>query len=225
MIALCIVGGLVLLVLLVLAIRVGCQADYSEKGLFLWLTVGALRFQLLPTKPKQEKKKKRKRQKKQKEQDAREAEQTDQAKPESDQSEKPGKLSLLLDLAGPGLRALGQLRRKLRVELIRMNYVIGGADDPAQAAVRYGIVSAGGGALIPLLNEAFDVRNWDLHLGVDFDARETRVTLAARADWRVGQVVRILIALVIQALPIYRSKQKKTDQKEEHKHGRKASDR
>ena len=221
MVALCIIGGIVLLVLLVLALRVGCRADYSESGLFLWLTVGFLRFQLLPQKPKKERRKKRKKQKKQ---DAQEKK-SQKAEQETDKAAKPGKLSLLLDLAGPLLRALGQLRRKLRVETIRLNYAIGGADDPAQAAIRYGIVSAGGGALIPLINEAFDVRDWDMHLGVDFDEKESRVALSAQADWRVGQLLHVLIALAIQALPIYRSNQTKTAPKEEQKHGRKASDR
>ena len=224
MVALCIIGGIVLLVLLVLALRVGCRADYSEEGLFLWLTIGTLRFQLLPQKPKKERRKKREKQKKQdaqEEKDQKAEQETDKA----GKTGKPGKLNLLLDLAEPILRALGQLRRRLRVEGIRLNYVIGGADDPAQAAIRYGIVSAGGGAIIPLINEAFDVRDWDMHLSVDFDAKESRVALSAQADWRVGQLLRILIALAIQALPIYRSNQKKTDPKEEQKHGRKASDR
>ncbi len=54
---------------------------------------------------------------------------------------------------GPGLyRALGQLRRRLTISLMRIDYSIGGASDPAEAAIRYGIVSAGGGALFPLLN-------------------------------------------------------------------------
>ena len=224
MVALCIIGGIVLLVLLVLALRVGCRADYSEEGFFLWLTIGALRFQLLPQKPKKERREKREKQKKQdaqEEKDQKAEQETDKA----GKTGKPGKLNLLLDLAEPILRALGQLRRRLRVEGIRLNYVIGGADDPAQAAIRYGIVSAGGGALIPLINEAFDVRDWDMHLSVDFDEKESRVALSAQADWRVGQLLRILIALAIQALPIYRGNQKKTDPKEEQKHGRKASDR
>lgn len=232
MIALCILGGLALLILLVLLLPVGVRVDYSEEGFFLWAVVGYVRVQLMPKKspkrlqPKQKKSKqggKRLR----KEDRPKTAKKPDKKKDKPKENEKqPGKLTLLLDYLNPILKALGCLRRKLRVKTLAAEYVIGGADDPAKAAVRYGIVSAGGGTLIPAVNQAVNVDNWDVHLSVDFDASETRVALTAQASCRVIQLIQICIVFIQQAMPVYRAQQGQTKtSEEEHKHGRKASDR
>lgn len=228
MLALKITGGILLLFALLLLVRVGCRVDYDADGLTVWLKVACFRFQLLPDRTDQEKKEAKRRRKEQKK--ARKDRKKDGAKPDTPEKNgetppKKGDLRWLLQLVEPALRALGRLRRRLRVEYVRAGYAIGGAGDPAAAAVKYGAVSAGGGALLPLMNAALDVRDWDLDLSVDFESAETRVALSAAGTYRVGQLIAIMLALAFSALDVYMRHQNQLKKEEELKHGRKASNR
>lgn len=224
MLALIIIGCILAFLALLLLLPVGFRADYDAQGLRLRLKVACFRFLLYPgrEKPKKEKKRKEKRAK------------GDTAQPsqeeQGDKGKKPGDLKWLLELIQPGLVALGKLRRKLKITLMRVDYSIGGASDPADAAIRYGIISAGGGVLFPLLNTAFDVRHWDVNVGVDFQREQSLVILAAEGGWRLGTLVRILLTLGLCAFQAYRKQQnqkeiKTTTTKEDIHNGRKASDR
>lgn len=232
MLALIIIVGILVLLGLLLLLPVGFRADYDAQGLKLRLQVACFRFLLYPgqEKPKKEKKRKQKKKKQEKE----DADQSSEEKQQEDQKKKLGNLKWLLELTEPMFRALEQLRRRLKISLMRIDYSIGGASDPAEAAIRYGIVSAGGGALFPLLNAAFDVRHWDVNLGVDFDRDESQVALAAVGTWMLGTLLRILLSFGICAFKAYRKQSSKTDQKADQKitttkediqNGRKASDR
>lgn len=233
MLALKITGGVLLVILLLLLVRVGCRVDYSADGLYLWLKIAGFRFVILPKKPltpeqeaKKQQREKEKKAKKAAEKAAKQkAKEEAKARGEATDKKKPGDLVWLLQFVRPVLTALGRLRRKLRVEHLKVDYAIGGADDPAQAAIRYGQVSAGGGALFPLLNAALDVRDWDVDLHVDFLEEKTKVALSATATYRIGQLLAIVISLGASALAIYWKHKKQTESEEEFKHGRKASDR
>lgn len=225
MLALIIIGGILVLLGLLLLLPVGFRADYDAQGLKLRLQVACFRFLLYPgqEKPKKEKKAR----KKQKKEDA---DQSSEEKRQEDQKKKLGNLKWLLELTEPIFRALEQLRRRLKISLMRVDYSIGGASDPAEAAIRYGIVSAGGGALFPLLNTAFDVRRWEVNLGVDFERDQSQVALTAVGTWMLGTLVRILLSFGLCAFKAYRKQSNRTDQKrtttkEDIQNGRKASDR
>lgn len=228
MLALIIIVGILVLLGLLLLLPVGFRADYDAQGLKLRLQVACFRFLLYPgqEKPKKEKKRKQKKKKQEKE----DADQSSEEKQQEDQKKKLGNLKWLLELTEPMFRTLERLRRRLKISLMRIDYSIGGASDPAEAAIKYGIVSAGGGALFPLLNAAFDVRRWEVNLGVDFDRDESRVALTAVGTWMLGTLVRILLSFGICALKVYRKQSNQTDQKrtttkEDIQNGRKASDR
>lgn len=228
MLALIIIGCVVLFFVLLLLLPVGARIDYSAEGLKLYLKVAFLHFLLYPGKEKV--KKSRKEGKKAKKKPGKEGAKPDES--EQKQEKKLGNLDWLLDLTKPALRALGQLRRKLKVNLIQVEYCIGGASDPADAAIQYGIISAGGGVLFPLLNTAFDVRNWDVNVGVDFEQEKSRVAMAVQGTWMLGSLIRILFSLGLCALKAYRNRKEETGPatktaitKEDIQHGRKASDR
>ena len=189
MLALKIIGGIVLFFCLLMLIPVGAPAIYSEDGLFLWFKIACFSIRLVPMRKKgrpakgdKPKKPKKDRQQKPKGGSAVRSEQTQEAK-------KPGELKKLLPLIRPGLTAMGRLRRKLTIRQMRVYYRIGGAEDPAGAAMKYGIVAAGGGALFPLVNSAFRVKDWDVDLNVDFESDQTRVAFAAEGGWCLGQLI------------------------------------
>lgn len=228
MLALKIIGGIFLFFFLLMFVRVGCRVDYSADGLFLWLKVLWFRFLLLPSKPmtaqqeaEKQARKKEKEKKKQAEKAAKKkAREEAKARGEQPERKKPGDLLWLLEFIRPILSALNALRRKLRVDRLKIAYAIGGAGDPAQAAIRYGQVSAGGGALFPLLNSALDVRDWDVDLHVDFMEEKTKVAFSAVASYRIGQLLSIVLVLGVKALVIYFKHKNQVKSEEEHKHGR-----
>lgn len=224
MLALKIIGGILLFFVLLMFVRVGCRVDYSADGLFLWLKVACFRFTILPKKPltpEQEAEKQRKEKEKKAEKEAKKkAKKEAKARGEKQEKKKPGDLLWLLQLIQPAFTALNRLRRKLRVDHLKVDYAIGGADDPAAAAVRYGQVAAGGGALFPLLNSVFDVRDWDVDLAVNFLEEKTKVALSATATYRIGQLLAIVISLGVSALSVYWKHKKAVKQEEELKHGR-----
>ena len=108
MLALIIIGGVLLFLGLLLLVPVGFRASYDATGLILQLKVACLRFQLYPEREKREKRTKQKKK-----------DQTQEAKSPEGEQEKPkkqlGDLKWLLELTKPGLKALGQLRRKLKL--------------------------------------------------------------------------------------------------------------
>lgn len=212
MLALKIIGGIVLFFCLLMLIPVGARAIYSEDGLFLWFKIACFSIRLVPMQKKgrpakgdKPKKPKKDRQQKPKGDLAVRSEQTQEAK-------KPGELKKLLPLIRPGLTAMSRLRRKLTIRQMRVYYRIGGAEDPAGAAMKYGIVAAGGGALFPLVNSAFRVKDWDVDLNVDFESDQTRVAFAAEGGGCLGQLVITALALGVSALKIYASQTKQSEQ-------------
>ena len=216
MLALKIIGGIVLFFCLLMLIPVGARAIYSEDGLFLWFKIACFSIRLVPVRKKRQsakgskpKKQKKGRQQKSKGDSAVRSEQTQEAK-------KPGELKKLLPLIRPGLTAMSRLRRKLTIRQMRVYYRIGGAEDPAGAAMKYGIVAAGGGALFPLVNSAFRVKDWDVDLNVDFESDQTRVAFAAEGGWCLGQLVITALALGVSALKIYASQTKQPEQNKQN---------
>lgn len=212
MLALKIIGGIVLFFCLLMLIPVGARALYSEDGLFLWFKIACFSIRLAPMRKKRRsakgskpKKPQKGRQQKPKGDSAVRSEQTQEAK-------KPGELKKLLPLIRPGLTAVSRLRRKLTIRQMRVYYRIGGAEDPAGAAMKYGIVAAGGGALFPLVNSAFRVKDWDVDLNVDFESDQTRVAFAAEGGWCLGQLIVTALALGVSALKIYASQTKQSEQ-------------
>lgn len=149
--------GICLLVLGVLVaigcIPVGVDAGYDPPGYFLKLKIGPFRVTLLP---RPEKKKPAKKQKKKpagepKKKPPKEAKKT---------SAFPGGLDGIVSLLELACAVLGDLRRKLRVELLYLRVCFGG--DAAKAAMQYGRAWAAIGALTPMLERLFVIRTRDM---------------------------------------------------------------
>ncbi len=211
MLALYICIGILLFLVVLLLLRVGVRVIYGDSGLLLYLKVAGLKFLLLPQPPMTEEEKVSKEKKKQakaarkaaKKKAKQKAKQETGTETESAAPKKKGNLKFLLQLIKPGLQALNRLRHKVQITRLKVDYAIAGADDPAKAAIGYGIVSAGGGALLPLINETFHVSEWDVNVGVDFEKKETCIALDATATLFLGQLLVIAAIFAYQAYMIY----------------------
>ena len=197
-------------------LRVGCTARYSAEGFSLWLRVGALRIRLIPAKAKKPKQEKKTRKPKQKKETKKPAEE-----------KKPGLLSQLRPMLAPAWQTLGKLRRKLRIDRLELIYTIAGKDDPAGAAMQYGIICAGGGTLWPTIDRFFHVKTWDTDITVDFESSETVLYFQATASYRLGQLLAIAAAFFIQWIKINNKNQIQKQNQEQpirrSSNGRKAS--
>ena len=144
---------IVLLVLAVLdligCILIGVDAGFDGE-LRLSLKIGFIRVNLLPSKPKKPKKRKKQ-----------PAARKPAKKPTSILPKKPlfsGDPAELRALLGLAVQTLGDLRRKLRVEVLTLFVYFGGGDDPAKSAIQYGRAWAILGGITPLLDQLFVIQ-------------------------------------------------------------------
>lgn len=145
-----------MIVLLVLAVLdfIGCilvGVDVGFDGeVLLAIKIGFIRVRILPSKPKKPKKQKKK------QPAAKKPAQKPAAAPKKPLfSGDPKELRALLQL---GVQTLGDLRRKLRVEVLTLFVYFGGGDDPAKNAIAYGRAWAVIGSITPLLDQLFVIQ-------------------------------------------------------------------
>lgn len=133
-----------------LLLPVGMDAVCEEKRVTVKVKVGPASLSMLSfPKAGEEKAKKNKRDKREKD-------------------KKKMDRELILELIHLGLRALGRLRRRLRIDDLQL-YLLVSTSDPYRTAMLYGSINAGVYALLSGLNQAVDVRNQDIQVNVDFD--------------------------------------------------------
>ena len=130
-------------------IPVGVDASFDGE-VHLAVKIGLIRLHLLPTKPKRPRKEKKPRPAKKEP-----AEKKPAAPKKPLFSGDPAELRALLGLA---VQTLGELRRKLRVEVLTLFVYFGGGDDPAKNAIAYGRAWAVIGSITPLLDQLFVIQ-------------------------------------------------------------------
>ena len=166
---------LVLVVLFLLGqIRIGVRGEYSAEGLTAQARLGPVRFQVYPVKKQKDHKSPKKKK-----------------TPKKEPAEQPkagGPAKLLLRLLPLALEAGGQFRRKLQVDLLRLE-VTAGAPDPADAAMIYGRTNAALGAAWQPLTTAFHVKDGRASVRIDFDSDQTTVYGITALSIKVGQVL------------------------------------
>ena len=196
---------LVIFAVLVLigCIPVGVDARYNAEGVFLAAKLGPFRLQLLPQKPKK-KPKKRKQQKKQPEKAPAKAG-TQEKKPNQLLSGGVDGLMQLLDLA---FDTLGDLRRKLRVNELTLYVLIGGADDPAKAAMGYGRAWAAIGAITPSLERLFVIKKRDIRPALDYTISNTQIDAHLVTTITIGRSLALALRAGIRFLKILNERKK-----------------
>lgn len=188
MIALCIIMAVLVIILL---IPVGAEAEYDRPGATLWLRIGGIRKILYPRPPKPEGKKKPKKEK----------------PPKETEPKKGGTLQLIMQLIPVGIEALGRFKRGLIIKKLTLWFCFGG-DDPAKIAMNFGGASAGAGMIVPLLQSHFRIKEMDVRNGVDFTSSETTVYAHADIRIRIITVLAIAVTAGIKTLKIFTARKK-----------------
>ena len=196
---------LVIFAVLVLigCIPVGVDARYSADGVFLMAKLGPFLLQLLPQKPKKKPKKRKPQQKQPKKTPAKAEPQ--EKKPNPLLSGGVDGLMQLLDLA---FDTLGDLRRKLRVNELTLYVLIGGADDPAKAAMGYGRAWAAIGAITPSLERLFVIKKRDIRPALDYTISNTQIDAHLVTTITIGRSLALALRACIRFLKILNERKK-----------------
>ena len=198
-------------VLFVLAqIPLGCSVEYSVQGPKVWVHMGVLKICVFPMKKKETKGKPQKAQKKKK------PKKTVQKEPVSTRQKLGGALAYAQQLLPIVLQALGQFKKKLKMEILRLE-LISGAIDPADAALRYGQASAVLGALWYPLTEALDVRDGYARVVPDFESNDMSVYAYGKLTIKLGQILWIGVYFGLRGLTAFLSVRKQLKNEQEQR--------
>ena len=203
-------------------IPVGVDAAYLGGSFTLKIKIWLLRLQILPAKPKKPKKVKKPAAKdgkkpaggKAKASAAKEAQTADGAeKPAQEPPKKAfltGGVQEILDLARLAADALGNLRRKLRMEELMLRVRFGGGDDAAKTAILYGRAWAVIGALLPCLERIFVIKKRDIGAELDYNVDEKMAVDAHMVlTITIGRALALALRAGIGFLKIYQAYQDK----------------
>lgn len=219
-----IVTGSILLALFLLSLlRLGAEVSYGERGLTLRVRVGQIWFSLYPSRKKQKKQKQKskaqpKRRAKAKPQPAGHAQKTmppkeEQPETPAEENAKKGGLPIpLMDLISLILDAASSTIARLQIDALEVSYTIAGKEDPARAAIQYGLICAGEGGLVPVLENSFyRVKRRDIRAQVDFESRMPLIWLRLTLSIRLGQLISIACQAGWAFLKVYRQTQEGND--------------
>lgn len=190
----------ILTVFLALALlRVGIQAEYGVNGAKVLAIIGPFHLGLYPLKEKRrEKEKKPKKPKKKKDQ------------PEKKEG---GALDGFQKLIPAALDMAGRFRRKLVINQLTLYYTAA-SDDAAKAAIAYGRAWAAIGALTPVLENAFNIKNRDIQAAVDFNIRKPVIYFKAAFTLAIWETFYITAGFAYQTIKIILSNRRKKQNKD-----------
>lgn len=188
-------GWIILIVILAVLylislIRLGGRATFGPDGFGVVIMAGPARIRLLPTKPKDDKK---------------------TVKPEKKKKEKPaaaqsheekkgsGSVGRILSLLPTVAEAAGALKRKIRIDHLRLS-VVWGAEDAASAAIGYGRANALLGMVWPLIDNNFKVKECDFRADVDYGRTAPEFTADAAITVTVGQLISFVVHYGVKLL-------------------------
>ena len=207
-----ILAVLALLIALLCLLRLGIRASWGTETRVTAI-LGPVRLPLVPKKEKKPGKDKPRKEKPPKEK---------AEKPKKDRQPlpKPGKEDIreALQLLLPALkRTLRKLGRGIRIDPLRVSLVLGGKNDPADAAEKFGYLQAVIWAGMPQLERWMHIPDPRIHTDVNFDAEKTEVSGEAAVTLCLGTLFAMGFALLIPAVKWflhYRKRHREDDTKE-----------
>ena len=205
---------IILIVLTVIALLpIGIDGGYRHGILELNIKGGPFLIRMLPKKKKTLKPKKHRRKK----EAVPEAEIDDNKKKRFDKHQ-------LIGIIKAGLKALRRLKRKLSIDYFRLHYIFA-SDDPAKTAMGYGMVNTAMGAIVPLIDDALDIKERDIGFSFDFLAERPIIDIWLTATLKVWEIIYIAVAFGIDFLKLKRQRKRRIRVKERNDLNGQTSDR
>ena len=186
-----VVVGIILSALAILSVlRIGGEVICSDNGIRFVIFIGFMKIKI-PGKTSEKKGKKRKKEDK------------------VTKREKGGTAGKIKEMLPVITKALGRLRRKLRVDRIEAVYTAGG-EDPAKVAVEYGAGCAFMGVLTPFLENNFNIKKRELSVQANFNEEKSSLFLDGKLTLAVWQAIYIAAGIVV---PVIRRANKENSEK------------
>lgn len=206
---------IIIIVLTVIALLpLGVDGGYKNGKFELHLKIGLISFGIPPKKKITKKPKMPKKKQKTKQID-------EETEPEE---KKPFNLGELFDIIKLALKALGRFRRKLTIEYMRVHYTFA-SDDPFKTAFGFGMANATMGAIIPLLDGAFKIKERDFGVQTDFLIEKPIIDVWLTASIRIWEIVYIAAAFGIDYLKLKIRQKRQSRSKERNESNGQTSDR
>ena len=183
------------LILLLCLTRVGAQVVLKDGSATVDVRVSVFRIRVFPEKETAAKEKKEKK-KKTKDQSKKKA----FPKPTLEDIKDAVKT-----LWPPLKKAIGRVRRGIRLSPLDLSVTLGGLDDPAKTAELDGYIHAGVWTAMPVLEAGVDIPDPHIHIGTDFTT-EGEIGLTAR----IGTLLATGLGVGIPALRWFLKYRKKT---------------
>ena len=198
-------------------IRVGAHIMLQANSPTIRVKIGPFGFQVFPAKkteqPPKEKKSKQKKAAKKQNKSADSGKKTaEQAKPKITFEV----IRSAFDALWPPLkRALERTCRSIRIRPLDLSVTVGGARDPASAAELYGYIHMGVWTGMPILEQLLVIPDPHIHVGIDFDAVQTRTEGELGISIRIGTIFAVAVGIGIPAVKWYLNFTKKQKQQEQ----------
>lgn len=184
MIWLWILGILILLAVLIARTRIGAQVRFGDGPLSAVLTIGPFRVPLTGE---------------------------DEKAPAKKENALPSKRILSKVTAAdvkeaaaalwpPLKKALGRIRRGIRVDPMTVSVTIGAADDPAAGAETYGMAHGLVWTVMPALEKLIEIPDPGIHVGLDFESSVTGVRGEIGVKARIGTLLAVALQVGLPVL-------------------------
>lgn len=193
--------GIVLLVLVPLSfVRLGAQVEYAASGVTVRVKTGPFLFTVFPRRGNGTKagavRKKRKK----------------NGAAAKEPAPKGGSVALVKKFLPLIAEAAGRMKRKIRIDVLRLDLTVAAAD-PAAAAMAFGGANAFLGMIWPLIEQNFNVQQRCIRTKADFQAQRPTVVLFAQLTLSIGTALHMGIRLTVRFLRLF------AEYKAEHKTG------
>ena len=183
--------GIVLLVLVLLSfVRLGAQVEYAASGVTVRVKTGPFLLTVFPrrgngTKAGSARKKRKK-----------------NGAAAKEPAPKGGSVALVKKFLPLIAEAAGRMKRKIRIDVLRLDLTVAAAD-PAAAAMAFGGANAFLGMIWPLIEQNFNVQQRCIRTRVDFQAQRPTVVLFAQLTLSIGTALHMGIRLTVRFLRLF----------------------
>lgn len=195
-----ILGVLAALLLLLCLTRVGVQVVLKDGSAIVDVRVSLFRIRVYPKKESTEKEKKK-------------------PKEKGDGGKKSFPKPSLADIKDaartlwpPLKKAVGRVRRGIRIAPLSFSLTLGGQEEPDKTAELYGYLHSGMWTVMPVLEAGLDIPDPHIHIGIDFTAAEAAVEGELGLTARIGTLLMAGLTVGIPALRWFLKYRKKMKQ-------------
>ena len=128
----------------------------------------------------------------------------------------PSTLGRLMELLPAAAEAAGALKRKIRIDDLKLDLIWGGTD-AAAIALGYGKANAAVGMIWPLFDHNFKVKRHEFRIALDYERREPGAELEAAVTMTLGQITALSVRYGVKALRVWIKSGKPAEKDRRHK--------